>query len=201
MARSSDSNLLVAIIKDKTFQAREIRRVIKLSLVYLLLTTALLGVFYNHMLGELTSGSSPLLFASEDISFINEAVPPLGAVLMRWMIAMMVVNIILTLCLGVYIVRKMGQPLLAIRRALREVSAGNLVVRLRETDNRDFGELSQDLQNAMSVVRDRIAEAKASVAVADDGDLEKAIENTQNALNFFKVNSANSSSNDDSNAA
>lgn len=201
MARSSDSNLLVAIIKDKTFQAREIRRVIKLSLVYLLVTTALLGVFYNHMLGELTSGSSPLLFASEDISFINEAVPPLGAVLMRWMIAMMVVNIILTLCLGVYIVRKMGQPLLAIRRALREVSAGNLVVRLRETDNRDFGELSQDLQNAMSVVRDRIAEAKASVAVADDGDLEKAIENTQNALNFFKVNSANSSSNDDSNAA
>lgn len=201
MARSSDSNFLVAIIKDKTFQAREIRRVIKLSLVYLLVTTAMLGLFYNHMLGELTSGNSPLLFASEDISFINEAVPPLGAVLMRWMIAMMVVNVVLTISLGIYITRKLGHPLLAIRRALREVSGGNLDVRLRDTDKSEFGELSEELKNALAVVRDHVAEAKASVASAENGDAAQAIEKTQNALNFFTVDSANSSSNDSSNAA
>jgi len=201
MARSSDSNFLVAILRDKTFQAREIRRVIKLSLVYLLITTAMLGLFYNHMLGELTSGSSPLLFASEDMNLVNEAVPPLGTVLLRWLIAMMVVNVILTMALGVYITRKLGHPLLAIRRALREVAAGNLNVRLRETDNSEFSELSNELQNALTVVRNQVSEAKASIAEADNADVETALKNAQNALNYFRVSAEGSSSNDSSNVA
>jgi len=201
MARSSDSNFLVAILRDKTFQAREIRRVIKLSLVYLLITTAMLGLFYNHMLGELTSGSSPLLFASEDMNLVNEAVPPLGTVLLRWLIAMMVVNVILTMALGVYITRKLGHPLLAIRRALREVAAGNLNVRLRETDNSEFSELSNELQNALTVVRNQVSEAKASIAEADNADVETALKNAQSALNYFRVSAEGSSSNDSSNVA
>jgi len=108
MARSSDSNFLFAILRDKTFQAREVRRVIKLSLVYLLITTVLLGVFYNHMLGELTSGNSPLLFASEDMNLVNEAIPPLGAVLLRWMLVMLVVNVLVTAAISIYIMRKLG---------------------------------------------------------------------------------------------
>jgi len=201
MARSSDSNFLVAIFSDKTFQAREIRRVIKLSLIYLLVTTALLGLFYNHMLGELTSGNSPLLFASEDMNLVNEAVPPLGTVLLRWLIAMMVVNVILTISLGMYITRKLGHPLMAIRRALREVAAGNLDVRLRETDDSEFGELSAELQHALTVVRNQVAEDKASISESG-GDAGSAIKNAQNALNYFQVDSDNNnSSNDSSNAA
>lgn len=201
MARSSDSNFLVAIIRDKTFQAREIRRVIKLSLVYLLVTTVLLGLFYNHMLGELTSGSSPLLFASEDMNLVNEAVPPLGTVLLGWLMAMMVVNVALTMILGVYITRKLGHPLMAIRRALREVATGNLDVRLREADNSEFGELSAELQNALAVVRNQVSEAKTSIAEGDNGDIETALKNAQNALNYFQVGGENASSNDSSNAA
>lgn len=201
MARSSDSNFLVAILRDKTFQAREIRRVIKLSLVYLLITTALLGLFYNHMLTELTSGSSPLLFASEDMNLVNDVVPPLGAVLLRWLVAMMVINVVLTMTIGVYITRKLGHPLMAIRRALREVAAGNLDVRLRETDDSEFGELSAELQHAMSVVRNQVAEAKASIAEDNGGDTVAALQNAQNALNYFKVDSDVESSNDSSNAA
>ena len=201
MARSSDSNFLVAIIRDKTFQAREIRRVIKLSLAYLFITTVLLGLFYNHMLGELTSGSSPLLFASEDMNLVNEAVPPLGAVLLRWLAAMMVINVALTMALGVYITRKLGHPLMAIRRALREVATGNLDVRLRETDNSEFGELSKELQHAMSVVRNQVAEAKASISEVDEGDVETALQNAQNALNYFQIGNEHTSSNDSSNAA
>ena len=201
MARSSDSNFLVAIIRDKTFQAREIRRVIKLSLAYLFITTVLLGLFYNHMLGELTSGSSPLLFASEDMNLVNEAVPPLGAVLLRWLAAMMVINVALTMALGVYITRKLGHPLMAIRRALREVATGNLDVRLRETDNSEFGELSEELQHAMSVVRNQVAEAKASISEVDEGDVETALQNAQNALNYFQIGNEHTSSNDSSNAA
>ncbi len=201
MARSSDSNFLVAIIRDKTFQAREIRRVIKLSLIYLAVTTVLLGVFYNHMLSGLTSGSSPLLFASEDMNLVNEVVPPLGTVLLRWLIAMLVINVALTIALGIYITRKLGHPLLAIRRTLREVANGNLDVRLRESDTSEFGELSDELQNAMAVIRNHVAEAKASMEDGSMGDTETALKNAQNALNFFQVDSSEESSNDQSNAA
>lgn len=200
MARSSDSNFLFSILRDKTFQAREVRRVIKLSLVYLLVTTALLGLFYNHMLGELTSGSSPLLFASEDMNLVNEAIPPLGAVLVRWMIVMMVVNVLITAAISTYIMRKLGHPLLAMRRALREVAAGNLDVRLRETDSKDFGELSNELSAALTVVRNQVADAKSSIADSD-GDTEVALRNVENALNFFQVDAANAASNDSSDAA
>ena len=46
MARSSDSFFLLALIKDKTFQAREIRRVIAFATLYLVITTA---VSYTHL--------------------------------------------------------------------------------------------------------------------------------------------------------
>jgi len=200
MARSSDSNFLVSILRDKTFQAREVRRVIKLSLVYLLVTTVLLGLFYNHMLGELTSGSSPLLFASEDMNLVNEAIPPLGAVLVRWMIIMMAVNVVLTASVSIYIMRKLGHPLLAMRRALREVAAGNLDVRLRETDSKDFGDLSNELKAALTVVRNQVADAKSSIEEAN-GDSDAALRNVESALNFFQVDAANAASNDSSDAA
>ena len=44
MARSSDSIFPLSILKDKTFQAREIRRVLALATVYLVVTTVLMGV-------------------------------------------------------------------------------------------------------------------------------------------------------------
>lgn len=201
MARASDSNFIIAILRDKTFQAREIRRVIKLSMVYLLATTALLGLFYNQMLGELTSGSAPLLFASEDMNLVNEAVPPLGSVLVQWMAAMMLINVALTVCLGIYITRKLGHPLMAIRRALREVAAGNLAVRLRESDDSEFGDLSNELQAALAVVRNQVADAKASIQDGAAEDPAAALQNVQNALNYFQVDNDASSSNDSANAA
>jgi len=123
MARSSDSNFLLAIVKDKTFQAREIRRVILLATTYLVVTTVLLGIFYHAMLGQLTAGAAPLFFVSEDMQRFNEMVPGLASVLGRWVIVMLIVNVVITVILGVYITRKLGHPLLAIKRALREVDS------------------------------------------------------------------------------
>jgi len=197
MARASDSNIFLAVLRDKTFQASEIRRVIKLSFVYLLITTVLLGLFYHHMLGDLVRGSAPLLFASEDLALINEVVPSMTAVLGRWLIAMMIINVVLTIALGVFITRRLGHPLMAIRRALREVACGNLDVRLRESDSGDFGELTHELNAALCVVRDQVAKAKASLG--DDQD--KAKDDAKQALDYFQVHSANSASADDSNAA
>ena len=75
MARSSDSGFLGSLLRDKTFQAREIRRVLKLSLIYLAITTVMVGVFYHQMLGQILAGVSPLLFVSEDMALANDAVP------------------------------------------------------------------------------------------------------------------------------
>lgn len=197
MARSSDYNFLVAFFRDKTFQAREIRRVIGLSFVYLLITTALVGVFYHQMLGRLLDGMAPLLFVSEDMALANEAIPAMSAVLSKWLIAMLGINAVITIFLGVYITRRLGQPILAIKRALNEVGNGNLDVRLRATDNNDFGEIASALTAAMRSIRLQISTAKhsmaqvttlqQSVSATNDNQMDTALNNCRGALDFFQT--------------
>lgn len=200
MSRSSDSNFLFALLRDKTFQAREIRRVIKLSLIYLAITTALVGVFYHQMLDQLIKGMAPLLFVSEDIALTNEAMPTMGAVLGKWMLIMLGINVLITTTLAVYITRKLGHPILAIKRALREVGNGNLDVRLRSSDNSEFGEIANELTTAMHTVRAQISAAQHSVAqmselkdqtesAASKTEVDAALNHCRSALEFFQIDS------------
>ncbi len=194
MARSSDSFFLLAIFKDKTFQAREIRRVMALSGIYLLITTVLLGVFYHQILNNLVAGQAPLLFASEDMRLIAESVPGVTALVAKWILAMLVVNVLLTATLAIYITRKLGHPLLAIKRTLREIGAGNLDVRLRASDNHEFGEIADELTTAVSSIREQISAAKAEIAQVDSDEAESAdnaLRNAKMALDYFQVDSEN----------
>ncbi len=195
MARSSDSFFLLSIFKDKTFQAREIRRVMALSAIYLVITSVLLGVFYHQILNGLVAGQAPLLFASEDMRLIAESVPGVTTLLSKWILAMLVVNVLLTATLAIYITRKLGHPLLAIKRTLREIGEGNLDVRLRESDKGEFGEIADELTNAVSSIREQISAAKSEIAqVEDDKDnsTDNALRNAKMALDYFQVDSADS---------
>lgn len=196
MARSSDSNFFLSLIRDKTFQAREIRRVILLAGIYLLATTLLVGLFYHAILGKLIAGASPLFFVSEDMELFNEALPGMTTVLTRWIIAMLVVNVIITVGIGTYILRKLGHPILAIKRALREIGDGDLNVRLRATDDKEFGEIADGLNTAMERIRTHVAEAKTEIEhlhelkdspAANAGDINEALENCHAALSYFNV--------------
>lgn len=193
MTRSSDSPFPLSIFRDKTFQAREIRRVIALSLAYLLITTVLLGVFYQQMLGQLLQGAAPLFFVSEDMQLANEAIPAMTAVLGKWMLAMLAVNVIITIALGIYITRRLGQPLMAIKRSLREIGAGNLDVRLRASDSKDFGEIADELSIALDSIRRQIGAAKFELDLVDQPDtkaedIEQVLRNCRHALDYFQVN-------------
>jgi len=198
MARSSDLSFFMAILRDKSFQAREIRRVIVLATLYLIITTVLLGIFYHVLLGKLVSGSTPLFFVSEDMQRFNEVMPGLAAVLGRWITVMLVVNVIMTIGISIYITRKLGQPILAIKRALRDIGNGDLNVRLRETDDREFSDISIALNNAMTQIRMHILTAKQEFSVlqkmqndsaANDAEnkLDTAVDNCVAALDFFTV--------------
>jgi len=195
MARSSDSNFIVALFRDKTFQAREIRRVVLLTFLYLAITTVMVGVFYHQMLGRLLEGMAPLLFVSEDMSLANEAVPTLASVLGKWLTAMLIVNALITVSLGVYITRKLGHPILAIKRSLREIGNGNLDVRLRAADNHEFGEIASELSAAMSSIREQISAAKSGIeqvgelqdASNSPEHIDQALNECRQALDFFTV--------------
>ena len=203
MARSSDSNFIVALFRDKTFQAREIRRVVLLTFMYLAITTVMVGVFYHQMLGRLIEGMAPLLFVSEDMSLANEAVPTLTSVLGTWLTAMLVVNALITISLGVYITRKLGHPILAIKRSLREIGNGNLDVRLRASDNHEFGEIASELSAAMSSIREQISAAKSGIeqvgkrqeASNSPEHIDQALNDCRHALDFFTVD-ANKAANE-----
>ena len=199
MARSSDSHILLSIFRDKTFQAREIRRVIVLAMTYLVVTTLLLGIFYHAMLGKLVEGAAPLFFVSEDMQRFNEMVPGMAAVLGRWIIVMLMINVIITAILSVYITRKLGHPLMAIKRALNEVGDGNLDVRLRESDSREFADLSAAMNSAMSETRMRVLSIKHEFEALEtlrdqpattDAEVRAAVQNCQLALSYFHVSDA-----------
>lgn len=198
MARSSDSIYPIALLRDKSFQAREIRRVIMLSMLYLAVTTVLVGVFYHQMLGSLLEGMAPLLFVSEDIAMANEALPTMSAVLGKWMLIMLGVNVLITISLAIYITRKLGQPILAIKRALRDIGNGNLDVRLRAGDKNEFGEIATELMKAMQSVRLQISSAKESMEQVStlqeqpatdskDADVDIALSSCKSALDFFQT--------------
>ncbi len=199
MARSSDSFFLVALFKDKTFQAREIRRVMALATLYLVLTTIMLGLFYNQMLGQLVAGNSPMLFVSEDMGMLNEQIPSLSSVLGRWIVMMMVMNVVVTAMISVYIVRKLGQPLLAVKRALREIGDGNLNVKMRASDDNEFAELTEALSVAMLSINQQVATAKNEMQqihelkdqpVANAEKIESSLSNCKMALDYFKTDQA-----------
>jgi len=201
MARSSDSIFPLSILKDKTFQAAEIRRVLKFATLYLVITTVLMGLFYHQMLASLVDGVAPLFFVSEDMTLVNEAVPSLTSVLGKWVISMMLINLFVTVVLGIYITRRLGQPLLAIKRTLREIGDGNLDVRLRASDNREFGEISSELTAAMRSIREQITAAKEEIKQADEQisqpvasktrevNVDQAVRNCKMALDYFRVES------------
>jgi len=195
MARSSDSFFLLALIKDKTFQAREIRRVIAFATMYLVLTTVLLGIFYNQMLGQLVSGTSPMLFVSEDMRMINEQIPSLSSVLGTWIMVMMAVNVVVTCLISMYIIRKLGQPLMAVKRALTELGDGKLNVRLRAEDNSEFEDVVKAVDYAVASINKQIAVAKTSMEqvqqlsgeAANSAELESSLTDCKIALDYFIV--------------
>ncbi len=203
MARSSDSNFILAILRDKSFQAREIRRVVMLTFLYLAITTVLVGVFYHQMLGRLLDGMAPL---PEDMALANEALPSLSDVLGKWLIAMLLVNAGITIGLSIFITRRLGHPILAIKRSLREIGDGKLDVRLRESDKSEFGEIASELTTAMRSVREQIRVAKNGIDQVGDldanatnaADINHALNECRNALEYFQIDRPVKGANDDS---
>lgn len=194
MARSSDAVFPLSLVKDKAFQMRQIRRVLWLTLFFVVQSTIVLGLFYHYLLGEMVAGTAPLLFASEDLQMLTESVPSTKEVMMRWIFIMLGINAMVTIAIGVYIMRKLGNPLLAIRRALNELGDGNLGVRLRAGDSHEFSELSEALNRALEQIHGKIEEARQQTRIVDSLEqqprpdaeqIEQALINCRDVLGFF----------------
>ncbi|MFK7994138.1 MAG: HAMP domain-containing protein [Granulosicoccus sp.] len=194
MARSSDAAFPLSLIRDKAFQVRQIRRVLLLTLFFIVQSTLVLGVFYHTFLGNLVAGNAPLFFASEDMGAMSDAIPPLGTLLTQWMLVMLLINAVVTTGIAVYILRRLGNPLLAIKRALNEIGDGNLSVRLRVNDSREFGELCVALNRALEQVHGKISEARELTRVIesldnqplpDEKEVLKAMTECRDVLSYF----------------
>lgn len=194
MARSSDAVFPLSLVRDKTFQMRQIRRVLWLTLFFIVQSTIILGLFYHYLLGEIVEGTAPLLFASEDLQLLSESVPSTKEVMMRWVLVMLGINALITCAIGVYIMRKLGNPLLAMRRALNEMGDGNLDVRLRSGDAREFADLSEALNRALETIQGKVEEARQETRILDTleqqprpdaEEVEQALTNCRDVLNFF----------------
>ena len=194
MARSSDLSFPMSLFRDKAFQLRMIRRVALMATLFLIQSTLVLGVFYYSFLGKLVAGNAPLLFASEDMGGLGEAIPSMSSVLGWWLAVMLVINGVVTLVIGTYVLRKLSNPILAIKRALNEIGDGNLAVRLRTNDNIEFDELCVALNRALEQVNGKISEARDLTKILDTLDDQprpdektalKALAECRDVLKFF----------------
>lgn len=195
MARSSDAPFPLSLVRDRSFQMRQIRRVALLAGLFVLQSTLLLGAFHHELLGRIVEGNAPLLFASEDIGSLAASVPTVGAVMGRWLLVMLGLNALVTVAIGVWIVRRLGNPVLAIHRVLNEIGDGHLDVRLREGDAREFDELATALNRALESVQAHVADARAATAVLDTPDeqpppdaaeLRAALSRCRERLDWFR---------------
>ena len=194
MARSSDAAFPLSLIRDKAFQIRQIRRVLFLTLFFIVQSTLVLGVFYHTFLGNLVAGNAPLLFASEDMGGLGESIPAMSSVLSKWLLVMLLVNGVICTGIAVYILRKLGNPILAINRALNEIGDGNLEVRLRTNDKREFNELCVALNRALEQVHSKISEARSLTRVLetlenqpapDEEAVRNALVECRDVLSYF----------------
>ena len=199
MARSSDAAFPLSLIRDKTFQLPQVRRLLLLTVFFIVQSTLLLGVFWHNVLGDIVAGNAPLLFASEDMRLLTERIPSTGAMMGKWLIAMLAVNALLSGALCVWILRRLGNPLLAIRRALDEIGDGNLQVRLRTGDAREFNELTVALNRALEEVQARIEQARKLTQVIeglerqpapDERTARRALAECHEVLSYFDTRPA-----------
>ncbi len=194
MARSSDSVFPLSLVRDKTFQMRQLRRVLMLMGFFIVQSTLLLGVFHYQLLGSLVSGNAPLLFASEDMARLADAVPSVGDAMSQWLLVMLAINAVVTGIIGTWIVRKLGSPILAMRRALNDIGDGKLDTRLRAGDSAEFAELAEALNRAVATVQSHVADARAATAILDSlheqpspdaQQMRAALENCREELSWF----------------
>lgn len=199
MARSSDAVFPLSLVRDKTFQMRQLRRVVLLTAFFILQSTVLLGLFHHQLLGSLVSGNAPLMFASEDIARMADAVPSVSAAMTQWMLVMLAINAVVTGILGVWIIRKLGNPILAMHRALNDIGDGKLDTRLRAGDSQEFAELSEALNRAVATVQQRIADAHAATDILetledqpepDAAAMRAALRSCRAELDWFQVEAA-----------
>lgn len=200
MARSSDAAFPMSLIRDKAFQLRQVKRVFFLTIIFIVQSTLMLGVFYHHLLGDLVAGNAPLLFASEDMGAMAETVPSLASVLGQWLLVMLFVNAAITTAIAVFILRRLGNPILALRRVLNEIGDGNISTRLRVGDASEFEELYVALNRAMSQINEKIKKAHELTSIveqlddqpaADDESVRNAMIECREVLNYFNIDDLN----------
>ncbi|MBX2886362.1 MAG: methyl-accepting chemotaxis protein [Granulosicoccus sp.] len=199
MARSSDAAFPFSLVQDKSFQLRQIRRVLLLTVFFIVQSTLVLAFFYHTLLGEIVDGNAPIFFASEDIGNLNQVIPPMGSVLSKWVLLMLAINSVVTLSIGVYIIRRLSTPMLAMRRALNDIGNGNLDVQLRVDDSREFGELVDALNGALRTINEKIDDARNFSRVAetledqpmpDERAVRDALTQCNEVLRFFDSGNA-----------
>ncbi len=137
----------------------------------------------------MVQGVSPLMFVSEDMQSVDENVPRMSAMLGKWLLLMLVINLVVTLAAGVYIVRKLGAPIMALKRVIREIGEGNFAVKVRKDKDSEFSEVFDTLADSTAKLRAQMDEVSSPLQTEseDAAELAQAIRESRKALEYFNT--------------
>jgi methyl-accepting chemotaxis protein len=82
---------------------------------------------------------------------------------------------------------------MAIKRGLRDIGEGKLDTRLRESDSKEFAEITEAFNLALAKVNEKVAEAKqdleqiAEQPKPNQEDMEKIVKKCASTLDYFQT--------------
>ncbi len=180
------------IFLEKSFHFRQIRRLLTITILIVIVSTTLLGVFYHSIIDHFISGDLPVYFMPEEMAAISAGLPGLQETMLKWGTIIMLTNISLTLILGIYITHKLGSPLCRFKLAAKDIADGQLYTHVEIPRSDEFKDLADELNNAIARVQLMIMAINENLRILENessslDDKNNAVKGCREALAYFET--------------
>lgn len=180
---------------EKSFHARQLRRLFFLTVLVLLVYTIIFGVFYSYIVDKLLSSQIANDLLPEELMELSSIIPGVRETLIWSIIVIMLLNIVMTLIVGVIITHKLASPLYHFKMAAKKMGEGRLDVSIHLNRGDEFKDLAKDLNSAIARIQLMIMAVKENVLVLEseldlkhlDKRLKDAIDGCHEALTYFET--------------
>ncbi|MEM7221033.1 MAG: HAMP domain-containing protein [Pseudomonadota bacterium] len=192
MDKQSDSGA-----SARRFRSRQIRRLLWVSMISMVATTAIFAKFYGDLTSAFTGGDLPVFFLPEQMAELNESIPAFSQIMGEWAAFTLLLELGILFLTSAFITYRLATPLYRVNEAIREIGEGKLYTDIELGDGDEFQSLARNLNEAVAKVQLMIMtlemdlgtlEGMASDNTEVDRELmRQTIENSREALSYFET--------------
>jgi methyl-accepting chemotaxis protein len=149
---------------EPNFKQRQVARILGLTGVYVLISTAALWLVYSTALQPLWIGELPL---SGDLAEMARRGPGLRETLVAWATLMMGLSVLFATATGLYLSHKMAGPIYRFKAELRHIQEGKPARQIVLRKGDDFHDVAEAMNSALGRLQQTEADLRDRAALAD----------------------------------